>query len=37
MKAKLSKAEAGDVKEGDTLRVMITHLTPHRVVVKKIT
>lgn len=37
MKAKLDKAEAGDVKEGDTLRVMITHLTPYRIVVKKIT
>jgi hypothetical protein len=36
MKAKLDKAEAGDVKEGDRLRVMITHLTPYRIVVKKI-
>lgn len=37
MKAKLPLPEAGDVKEGDTIRVLITYLSPYRVVVKKIT
>jgi hypothetical protein len=36
MKAKLSLTEAGVVKEGDTMRVLITHLNPYRVVVKKV-
>ena len=36
MKAKLSLEEAGDIKEGDTVRVLITYLSPYRVVVKKL-
>ncbi len=37
MKAKLSLKDAGEVKEGDTVRVLITYLSPYRVVVRKIT
>ncbi|HUR66090.1 MAG TPA: hypothetical protein VMZ03_07035 [Chitinophagaceae bacterium] len=36
MKAKLNVSEAGEVKEGDTIRVLITYLNPYRIVVKKI-
>ncbi|NOT52914.1 MAG: hypothetical protein HOP10_16780 [Chitinophagaceae bacterium] len=36
MKAKLGIEEAGEVKKGDTVQVLITYLSPYRVVVKKV-
>ncbi len=36
MKAKLPLQEGDELKEGDTVRVVITHLTPYRVVVKRV-
>ncbi len=38
MRAKLTSKEAGEgIKEGDTMRVLISYLNPYKVVVKKIT
>lgn len=36
MKGKLTVAEAGNVKEGDIVRVLITYLSPYKVAVKRV-